>query len=189
MNTYIDISDTMLTTERIILRPCKPSDLDDFYNYASVDGVGQMAGWKPHENKRESARILNIFIEGKKTFALIYEGHMIGTVGIEKYDENRLPEFADKSCRELGFVLSKEYWGRGIMPEAVRAVIKYLFEEINLDIIVCGHFLWNKQSQRVQEKCGFKHYSYGEYKAQYNTVEQDELTIITREDWKAQYIE
>jgi [ribosomal protein S5]-alanine N-acetyltransferase len=70
MNVRIDISETILETPRLYIRPWKITDLDDFYEYASVDGVGQMAGWKPHENKEESRKILNLFIEEKKTYAL-----------------------------------------------------------------------------------------------------------------------
>ena len=135
MNVDIDISGVILHTERLILRPWQPEDLDDFYAYASVDGVGQMAGWKPHENKEESQRILNSFIEHKWTFALEYQGKAIGSLGIEKYNEEKFPEFANKRCREIGYVLSKEYWGRGLMPEAVKEVIRYLFEDVGLDVI------------------------------------------------------
>lgn len=46
MNAQIDIHNVILKTERLTLRPWQLSDLDDFYEYASVDGVGQMAGWK-----------------------------------------------------------------------------------------------------------------------------------------------
>ena len=54
MNAEIDISNVILRTERMTLRPWRETDLDDFYEYASVDGVGQMAGWKPlHWNIRE----------------------------------------------------------------------------------------------------------------------------------------
>ena len=44
MNTKIDISNVILHTERLVLRPWRLSDLEDFYAYASVDGVVQMAG-------------------------------------------------------------------------------------------------------------------------------------------------
>ncbi len=54
MNKEIDISNVTLKTERLLLRPWRLTDLDDFYEYASVDGVGQMAGWIPHENKEKS---------------------------------------------------------------------------------------------------------------------------------------
>jgi len=50
MNTPIDISNVTLTTRRLHLRPWKQADLDDLYEYARVDGVGQTAGWLPHES-------------------------------------------------------------------------------------------------------------------------------------------
>ena len=111
MNAPIDISGVTLRTPRLLLRPWQESDLDDFYEYASVDGVGQMAGWLPHKDKAESARILKMFIDEKKTLALEFEGKVIGSIGIERYDEEKLPEMASQRCREIGYVLSKDYWG------------------------------------------------------------------------------
>ena len=45
MNKPIDISGIILNTEHLVLRPWKEFDLEDLFEYASVDGVGQMAGW------------------------------------------------------------------------------------------------------------------------------------------------
>ena len=123
MNKNIDISNVILKTQRMILRPWKDTDLNDFYEYAKVDGVGQLAGWTPHKNIEESKRILDIFIEGKKTFAIEYRGKVIGSLGIECYNEENYPEFNALQGREIGYVLSKDFWGQGIMPEAVKAVI------------------------------------------------------------------
>lgn len=183
MNAEIDISRVVLTTERLVLRPWRLSDLEDFYEYASVDGVGQMAGWKPHENKEESLAVLRRFIDGKKTFALVYEGKVIGSLGIERYKEEKFPEFDGKRCREIGYVLSKSYWGRGLMPEAVRKVIAYLFEEVGLDAVFCAHYLSNHQSARVQEKCGFHHYAFGRHETKLGTVEDDEENVLFREEY------
>ena len=183
MNAEIDISGVILKTDRLILRPWKETDLEDLYAYASVDGVGQMAGWAPHSDREETKKVLTRFIERRKTFALEYRGKVIGSLGVEEYSEEQFPEFADKKVRELGFILSKDYWGQGLMPEAVNEVIRYLFEEVGLDILLCAHFLSNKQSARVQEKCGFKHYAYGSYETKFGTVEKDETNILTREDW------
>lgn len=188
MNPEIDISNVILKTERLLSRPWRQSDLDDFYSYASVDGVGQMAGWKPHESKEESKIILDMFITHKKTFALEYQGKVIGSVGIEKYNETHFPEFENKKCREIGYVLSKEYWGQGLMPEALKEVIRFLFENANLDVIFCGHFLWNEQSHRVQEKSGFKHYGFDTYETAFGTTEENEVNILKREDWVLQQI-
>ena len=183
MNANIDISSTVLRTERLVLRPWRMSDLEDFYAYASVDGVGQMAGWKPHESREESRVILENFIAGKKTFAIELEGRAVGSLGIERYDEERFPELGPLRCRMLGFVLAKEHWGKGLMPEAVREVLRYLFDELGMDAVLCGHFLSNARSARVQEKCGFRHYGYGVFETADGRREYDEMTIISREDF------
>ena len=70
------------------------------------------------------------------------------------------------------------------MPEAVKEVIRYLFEDVGLDVILCGHFLWNHQSGRVQEKCGFCHYANGQFETRLGTIEDDEVNILTREQWQ-----
>ncbi len=171
MNKKIDITGVVLTSERLTLRPWRESDLSDFYEYARVDGVGQMAGWNPHRNLEESRKILSHFIEGKHIFALEYQGKVIGSLGIEEYNEENYPELADLQGRELGYVLSKDYWGRGLMPEAVQAVIAYLFDVIGLDFILVGHFDWNAQSRRVIEKCGFRYIKTTKYETKYDTVE------------------
>lgn len=158
MNTKIDISGVVLTTKRLLLREWKEEDLDDFYEYASVPGVGEMAGWHFHETKGKTKEILDMFIEGKKTFAIVYNNKVIGSLGIEEYNEKVFTEFANEKGREIGYVLSKAYWGQGLMPEAVSKVIDYCFNELKLDFLMCGHFVENNQSWRVQEKCGFKHY-------------------------------
>ena len=171
MNKQIDITGVVLTTARLTLRPWRESDLPDFYEYASVDGVGQMAGWNPHRNVEESKMILSRFIEGKHVFALEYNGKVIGSLGIEEYRENNYPELDRLLGREIGYVLSKAYWGQGLMPEAVQAVIHWLFSEEKLDFIIIGHFDWNRQSRRVIEKCGFQYIKTTKFETKYDTVE------------------
>ena len=86
-------------------------------------------------------------------------GRVVGSLGVEKYGmEEKLSEFDGYKGREFGFVLSKDNWGRGLMPEAMRAAVAYLFGEYDLDFLICGYFDYNLQSARVQEKCGFRPY-------------------------------
>ena len=161
MNAPFDISGITIETDRLILREWYFSDLDDLFEYASVPGVGEMAGWPHHPNKEESLRILNRFINGKKTFAIVYKDNnkVIGSLGVEYYGaEEKLSEFFDYQGREIGYVLSKDYWGKGLMTEAVKAVIDYLFNKLDYDFLLCGRFVENNRSGRVQEKCGFVPY-------------------------------
>jgi ribosomal-protein-alanine N-acetyltransferase len=175
----IDVTDIRIETDRLILRPWQETDLDDFNEYARVDGVGQMCGWLPHKDLEESQKILALFLKEKKTFALELKQirKVIGSVGLEPRDID-----FDRSCdlqgREIGYVLNKDFWGRGLMPEAVNAVINYCFQELNFDWLTCGHFIWNDQSRRVVEKCGFQYVMSIIHHTRFNTEELMKLYIL-----------
>ena len=183
MNPEIDISQVVLRTERLTLRPWRQTDLQDLFAFASQSGVGEMCGWRPHTAIEESQRMLDALIAGKISFALEYQDKAIGMLGIPKYDEAHFPQFDDLRCRELSFILNRDYWGRGIMPEAVNAVIRYLFENIGIDVIFCGHFVYNKRSARLQEKLGFHLCGYTKYHTRIGTIEDNQVNYMTREEW------
>ena len=181
MNAKFDLTGLKFETERLILREWKLSDLDDFYEYASVPGVGEMAGWHYHENKEKSLQILEHFIEEKHVFAIVFKENnkVIGSLGVEPYGlEDKLSEFFNYQGREIGYVLSKDYWGRGLMPEAVKCVIDYLFNELDYDFLLCGHHDKNPQSKRVQEKCGFKPYRKLVFDTRIGTKEPGVLRLL-----------
>jgi len=182
MNAEFRINGVRLETDRLILRAFEMSDLDDFYEYASVEGVGEMAGWRHHESREKSLEILKLFISEDKTFAICLKenGKVIGSLGVERYGmEEALTEFDGYKGREIGYVLGKDYWGRGIMPEAVKAVIGYLFEVCDLDFLTCGYYDFNRQSKRVQEKCGFKPYRRLKMETRLGTEEPGVLNLLT----------
>lgn len=174
----VDVTNIRIETDRLILRPWRESDLEDFYEYAHVDGVGQMCGWMPHKDLEESGKILGFFIAEKKTLALELKenGKVIGSIGLEERDADLgIPEAL--TGRELGYALNKDYWGRGLMPEAVKAVIDYCFYQLRFDWLTCGHFLWNHQSRRVVEKCGFRYVRDVIHQTRFGTEEATKLYI------------
>ena len=84
MNADVDISTVVLETPRLILRAWEPDDLADLYEYCSVEGVGEAAGWTHHKNMEESWRILELFIAEQKTCDCAEEsGKVIGSLGLE----------------------------------------------------------------------------------------------------------
>lgn len=181
MNAHFDVTWITIETDRLLLRPFEKTDLRDFYAYAKEDGVGQAAGWKPHESIEESEGILQMFIDEKKTFALVDKasGRVIGSLGIEKYGmEDKLTEFDGLWGRELGFVLAKEYWGKGLMPEAVSAVIAYCFDVLDYDFLICGYYDFNRRSARVQEKVGFRPYRHLTLDTRMGTKEDGTLNLL-----------
>lgn len=144
-----------IETDRLILRPWAYSDARDMYEYGKDKLVGPSAGWPPHQSIRESKEIIHMFIEDNDVFCIQWKetGKVIGSIGIhERCPE---PEMKDLRQREVGYVLNPNYWGRGIMPEAVAAVIEFAKNELELEVLWCGHFDTNKNSRRVIEKCGF----------------------------------
>ena len=146
-----------LNSERLILRNWQESDSSDLYEYAKSELVGPNAGWKPHQNEEESKEIIKMFIKNNDSYAIVLksENKVIGSIGLHhrKPDET----LNDLKQREIGYVLIPNYWGKGFIPEAVNCLLNYGFNELNLDLIWCGHFDFNNNSKRVNEKCGFNY--------------------------------
>jgi len=180
MNILPDVSETIIKTDRLTLRPWKLADLDDFYEYARVDGVGQPAGWSPHESREESLGILKKFIAEKNDIAIEYGGKVIGSLGFHGYSEAELPQLASLKAVEIGFALSKNFWGMGLMPEALAAVIGHLFDSLGYEALVCGYFEGNVRSQRVQEKCGFSRIKRVSCATKLGEIKEEWLSVIYR---------
>ncbi len=146
-----------IETERLILRSWTIEDAEDLYEYAKDERVGPKAGWPTHKSIMESECIIKMFIETKEVFAIEMKelSKVIGSIGIH----NRKPDehLAGLRQAEIGYVLNPKFWGQGIMPEAVNAVKDYCFNVLCLDLIWCGHFDKNIQSEKVIKKTGFEY--------------------------------
>jgi ribosomal-protein-alanine N-acetyltransferase len=185
MDITIDVTRAVLETDRLILRAWQETDVNDFFEYASVEGVGEMAGWKHHDSIDVSKKILQSFISGKNVFAIMYKENkkVIGSVGLHRSWANDESNYEQLKVKEIGYVLSKAYWGEGLMPEAVAVIIRFCFDKCNLDALTIGHFLSNGQSKRVIEKCGFKFIKQSEYFAkQLQLTFEDMKYILLRTD-------
>lgn len=179
MNAPIDVTNIRIETPRLILRPWREEDLHDLYEYASVEGVGEKAGWKHHQSPEESARILGFFISGRKTFAMELKetGRVIGSIGVEpRHEDSGLPD--ELQGREIGYAMSRDHWGMGLMPEAVKAVMDYCFRVLDYDYLTCGHFDHNDRSRRVVEKCGFRYLKSGTTETAMGTLEPGKLYVL-----------
>ncbi len=143
----------VLNTQRLTLRPISLSDVDDVFEYAKNPIVGPNAGWKPHLSIGETEAFIKFAIKKREfgqpgIYAIIYQENqkMIGTIEIHSYKQYKA---------EIGFVLNPEYWGKGLIVEAAKAVIIYGFEILQLKRLQYGYFLFNHRSKRVCEKLGF----------------------------------
>jgi [ribosomal protein S5]-alanine N-acetyltransferase len=144
----------LYTTDRLIIRQWKETDSKDLFEYGQSELVGPSAGWAPHRDEEESIEIIRMFLANGESFAVVLksENKVIGGIGLH----NRKPDesLEDLNQGEIGYVLNPKYWGKGYIPEAVNGLLKYGFEERSLDLIWCGHYDFNHNSRRVNEKCG-----------------------------------
>lgn len=154
MNDLIFKGNPRLETERLILRKLVLEDAQDIFEYASDDQVTQYMTWNSHKSIEETLGFINYTLGryerdegGEWGITLKETGKLVGCTGIVNYDRNN-------KRLELGYVLARPYWGRGIMPEAVKRVIQFVFEEMGINRIECYHYLPNEKSGRVMQKAG-----------------------------------
>jgi len=142
-----------IETERLTLRKWLLEDLDDFYEYARNPNVGPMAGWEPHSDKSVTLNILKSNIESDNWAIVCKENNkVIGSLKIGTCKKRK-----NINAKYIGYALSADYWGKGLMTEAVKKVVSYAFEEMGIDLLSVWHFSINARSKRVVEKCGFRY--------------------------------
>ncbi len=143
---------TVMHTDRLTLRPFVQGDLADLYEYSKSPNVGKSAGLKPHEDIRESANVLRRFIDNDSVWAVVKipEGKVIGAVQLCADDKRQ-----NIKARTFGCVMSEDYWGLGLGVEALKAVVRYAFEELDLDIVSTYCCTFNERSRRMINRCGF----------------------------------
>ncbi len=173
-----------ILTDRLILRPFRMTDAEDVFEYASVDGVGQMARWIPHRDIEITKAWLKKTIENQKTYAITYRGKVIGTISINHSKEDMFPQFKDRECKSLGAVVSKDFWGKGFASEALEAVITWLFTGTQVDVLFASHYDFNERSARLQHHCGL--HKLGET-SEYDDIWKKDVkfihNVLTKEEW------
>lgn len=145
----------LLETERLILRPWEEADAEGLYEYARHPLLGPAAGWPVHTSVANSLEIIRDVLAAPETYALTLKGETrpIGSLGLMTGNASNLNIPDDEA--ELGYWLAVPFWGRGLIPEAARALLRRAFEDLSLAALWCGYFEGNEQSKRVAEKCGF----------------------------------
>ena len=182
MNAEINISNVILETDRLILRAWEITDLDDFFEYASVEGVGEKAGWEHHKSKDKSLEILKMFMEEKKVFAIVLKENQkaIGSIGIEELGKELDKDLDNLSGRELGYVLNKDYWNKGIMTEAVSKVVDYCFNTLKLNFLMASYFNHNIASKKVLENLNFQFYKDIIIETGYNNIKEKSTLMLLK---------
>ncbi len=176
---------TVLITDRLILRPWEDADAEDLYAYAKDPRIGPAAGWPPHTSAANSREIIQTVLSAPETYAVCRkeDGKPVGSVGLMVGGQSNacLPE----TQGEIGYWIGVPFWGQGLIPEAVREMIRHAFVDLRLESLWCGYFDGNEKSKRVQEKCGFTYHHTNQdvYWKQTDDIRTEHLTRLTREEW------
>jgi ribosomal-protein-alanine N-acetyltransferase len=143
-------------TERLLLRKMVLNDAGDLFEYASDEKVAEFVLWERHLSIEDSKRYLCYMIEkydnqDVSEWGMVHKqsGKFIGTCGYMWW--NTLHRRA-----EIGYALSRKYWNRGLMTEAVREVVTFGFEKMKLNRIEVRCMLANIASEKVLKKVGMK---------------------------------
>lgn len=145
----------VVTTEDLILRPFQISDAPAmFQNWAQDPEVTKFLTWSPHESIAESLEICTEFAFDNQGFGTNWAiaektkpQEAIGSVNVVSRDEDIM------AC-ELGYCLTRKFWGRGYMSQAVKGAVDFLFREMDYNRIAARHDSNNPASGRVMEKAG-----------------------------------
>ena len=166
---------SILYTNRLILRPFKETDAEAIYkNWTFDNRVAKYCRWYPHSNIEMTQQLLNMWLEEAKSgfeyrWAILLNGtdDPIGAIDVVRLS-------GDNKTATIGYALAYNHWNKGYATEALKEVIKYLFDN-GLNVIEAEHHIDNIASGKVMEKCGMKYI--GESKAQ-RKFGSDEYCIV-----------
>lgn len=147
-----------LETERLILRPFVLTDAQPMYeNWAKDPEVTRFLSWPAYKSVDTAHGILADWTQQYQKpdfyqWAIVLKAldQPIGSISVVNTDER-------VDTAEIGYCIGKKWWGQGIMPEALAAVMGYLFEEVGMQRIEAGHDPKNPASGAVLRKCGMQY--------------------------------
>lgn len=146
-----------IETERLILRRFSKDDAQAMFdNWASDAEVTKFMTWPPYEKVEDAKGYLeyveNSYADGELYWAIELKeiGEPVGAISVVSMKE------AVKSV-EIGYGIGRKWWHKGITSEAFAAVIKFLFDNTDVNRIEAGHDTKNPNSGRVMLKCGLKY--------------------------------
>jgi len=175
----------ILKTERLILRPWQEDDAYDLYKCAKDPDVGYPAGWPAHTSVEDSLRVIREILSAPETYAVCLntDGKAIGSIGLKLGSATDMTDRSDE-C-ELGYWVARPFWGRGIIPEASRELLRRAFEDLKMRAVWCGYYDGNINSRRVQEKLGFiyHHTTEGLEIKPVNEIRTEHVMLMSKEMW------
>lgn len=142
-----------ICTQRLILRRFRVNDAEAmFTNWANDEDVTKYLTWRPHGDLAVTKALLETWVADYEKpdyyqWAIVYEGQPIGSIAVVHLK-------ASTEAAEIDYCIGKAWWHKGIMSEALHAVMKFLFEQVGVNRISARHAPENPHSGAVMKNCG-----------------------------------
>ena len=174
----------MLETERIILRKIEPKDAPTLLKWGQDNIYHKSAGYQYLQDLDAAKKSALQYQARPYSYGIVLKenNRLIGLVelyerGLDEYNGLLL-------TKDLGFLLDKEYWHRGLMTVALQLIIDFAFKELEQNQIWAGTFVSNTNSQKLLKKLGFRYV----YTTDYSMVSslfnyQEKYYLLTPQDW------
>lgn len=173
-------------TDRLIIRPWKLDDAESLYEYAKNPLVGPIAGWPVHTSVDNSKEIIQTVLSADETYAVCLkeDNRAIGSIGLIPPAQSHI-KVADDEV-EIGYWIGVPFWGKGLIPEAVRKLQEHAFNNLGVSAMWCGYYDGNEKSKKCQEKCGFifHHTENNKQCTLMGDVRTEHFTRITKKQWQ-----
>lgn len=160
-----------LETERLILRPHTPADFEDYFGYIMDGELRRLLGLNGVEDRESALETFQWLLDNVEFLAVVSRetGRVIGHICVQPPVEQaaRAPEFQGKKGASLSFAIAKWERRKGLMAEALSALIGQMFRDGTVDYLDCEYPLFNTASRALQEKLGFQYWG----KEQFGDVE------------------
>ena len=180
-----DRADPRLETERLILRSLRMEDADFiFREWGSPAVTHYMRDEEPLRSREEAEEWLRPLQTPEEMPTFKWWGieskrdkELIGTCGFCRWNKQH-------HWAEMGYDLWPDYWGQGLMPEALRVLLRYGFEVMELNRVEATTHTENQRSMRVLEKLGFQREGVlREYYCRERMYNDQVLFSLLRREW------
>jgi len=140
-----------IKTERLIIRDWQESDAPHLYTIC-LDPELQRSGVNSYCSIDECLKTIRLWKEQNEMKAIVSKGdnYLIGLIGLG--DMNRYNQY-----KELEFAIAVGYRNKGYATEALKCILAFGFEELNLLVVAAWVRSFNVKSVRVLEKCAFSY--------------------------------
>lgn len=174
-----------LETDRLVLRRFMRTDAKDmFNNWTNDPEINRYMRWTPHRSVYETRKVLDGWIKKYDDLSSYHwaiclndNREAIGSIGLFVVNEFDL-------CGDVGYCLSRRFWGKGITSEALIAVLYFAFNVVGFNRVEAYHSVNNPASGRVMQKAGmvFEGFAKQKFKS-ISGFEDSNMYAVVKEDF------